>query len=67
MTGYTQSREGIRQLWKNMWIAVFIHTNLQADHWSMSALNELCQLAGAMSLVPLHAEVSESASVANCV
>ena len=30
----------------------------------MSALNELCQFAGAMSLVPLHVEVSESASAA---
>ena len=42
-------------------------TNFNADHWNMSVLNELCQFAGAMSLVPLHAEVSESASAANYV
>ena len=33
----------------------------------MSVLNELCRFTGAMSLVPLHVEVSESASACNCV
>ena len=33
----------------------------------MSVLNELCRFIGAMSLVPLHVEVSESASACNCV
>ena len=33
----------------------------------MSVLNELCRFTGAMRLVPLHVEVSESASACNCV
>lgn len=33
----------------------------------MSVLNELCRFTGAMSLVPLHVEVSESVSACNCV
>ena len=42
-------------------------TNFNADHWNMSVLNELCRVTGAMSLVPLHVEVSGSASACNCV
>lgn len=39
-------------------------TNFNADHWNMSVLNELLPdvFSGAMSLVPLHVEVSGSAS-----
>ena len=42
-------------------------TNFNADHWNMSVLNELCRFTGAMSLVPLHVEVSESASACNWI
>ena len=49
------------------YISDMYSTNFNADHWNMSVLNELCRFTGAMSLVPLHVEVSESASTCNWI